>query len=274
MISTARAALDGERLLGRPVHRPGHDAERERGAEGVERTGATPASCRGPARRRAGSRHPEGEGGAHQQQQDQRQDERERERQPVADDLGQLLAGLGQRCAARRPSAPARPPARARGPARRRDEDVLQREARLAGTRCTRMPWPLELACDVHASPSRPSSSTMTCSRSPNSDTRHALPPGLEQVRRALRLVDGESPAGGRPARLLMPLGVPSATSSPATMKPRRLHCSAFLQVVRGDQDRRAGVGELVDHAARRRGARSDRRRRSARRGRARAARA
>ena len=122
----------GERLLGRPVHRPGHEPEGDRGAEGVEKL----------ARRRRASRSCTTTGRfatrkdrarAQQQQQDHRQDEGERERPPVADDLGQLLAGLGRDASHGGPSAPGgRLPARA-GLLDDRDEDVLQREARLAG---------------------------------------------------------------------------------------------------------------------------------------------
>ena len=46
-----------------------------------------------------------------------------------------------------------------------------------------------------------------------------------------------------------MPLGVPSATSSPATIKPEAIALLGFFEIVRGDENGGAGVGEAIDHA-------------------------
>ena len=133
MISAARATLDVKGLLGLAVRRPGDDVERDRGAEGVDEIarGGGVVEILDDDRQVVDR---ERDRSAEQEQQNQRQQQRQREREAVADDLGQLLAGLRENAshdASPRRLAQLCP---AGAPFRRRDEDVFEREASLRTT--------------------------------------------------------------------------------------------------------------------------------------------
>ena len=88
----------------------------------------------------------------------------------------------------------------------------------------------------------------ITCRRSPNSETRQRS--SLVCSRSAARC--GWSTMNSSrcpPCCALDPLGLPSATSSPADHEAQAIALLRFFQIMGRHQDRRARIRQLVDHA-------------------------
>ena len=171
--------------------------------------------------------HRQGDGRSEQDEQNQREHQRQGQRAVVAHDLGQFFAGLRKDSSHRYALSVVFAGELALLPRLldHADEDVFEREA----------PFSYARARECHSLRSFSVVARLPASGVVVGDDVQAVAeqrdaPALvvyfQEIGRALRLVDANS-SRWPVCRLLMPLGLPSATNSPATMKPRRLHCSA-----------------------------------------------
>src|SRR5665213_1718479 len=194
--------------------------EGDRGAEGVDEA----ARCRGVVEILHDDRKPryrQRDRIAQQHHQAQRQQQRKDQRQLVPRDLGEFLAHLREN-SAHYSSFATLPCLRAFSTTTMK---TSSREYGSSYESLTSMPAAFSFEM-VSFLPVSASSSVITCSRSPKSDTRHRS--SFSRSRSAAfcgwsTMNSSKCP----PCLLFTSRGVPSATSSPATMKPRRLHCSA-----------------------------------------------